>query len=121
MPQPAFEIFEVDAVVAGGQAVRVPPRPDFSFPLAEVAGAITDRTEARLDPLIVRLQRELFVVGAELEDNGIVGRDHGKASRDREHAERDDERREAQIGDQRAIHHTAQERGGDAGQSTHRE
>ena len=29
-------------------------------------GAITDRTEARLDPLIVRLQRELFVVGAEL-------------------------------------------------------
>jgi cob(I)alamin adenosyltransferase len=29
-------------------------------------GAITDRTEAKLDPLIVRLQRELFVVGAEL-------------------------------------------------------
>ena len=29
-------------------------------------GAITDRTEARLDQLIVRLQRELFVVGAEL-------------------------------------------------------
>ena len=29
-------------------------------------GAITDRTEARLDPLILRLQRELFVVGAEL-------------------------------------------------------
>ncbi|HEX5039650.1 MAG TPA: cob(I)yrinic acid a,c-diamide adenosyltransferase [Candidatus Limnocylindria bacterium] len=29
-------------------------------------GATTDRTEARLDVLIVRLQRELFVVGAEL-------------------------------------------------------
>lgn len=29
-------------------------------------GAITDRTEARLDELIIRLQRELFVVGAEL-------------------------------------------------------
>jgi cob(I)alamin adenosyltransferase len=29
-------------------------------------GDITDRTEARLAPLIVRLQRELFVVGAEL-------------------------------------------------------
>nr|MBA2634547.1 cob(I)yrinic acid a,c-diamide adenosyltransferase [Chloroflexota bacterium] len=29
-------------------------------------GAATDRTEARLDVLIVRLQRELFVVGAEL-------------------------------------------------------
>jgi cob(I)alamin adenosyltransferase len=29
-------------------------------------GAVTDRTEARLSDLIVRLQRELFVVGAEL-------------------------------------------------------
>jgi cob(I)alamin adenosyltransferase len=29
-------------------------------------GAATDRTEARLDGLLVRLQRELFVVGAEL-------------------------------------------------------
>ena len=29
-------------------------------------GAATDRTEARLDELILRLQRELFVVGAEL-------------------------------------------------------
>jgi cob(I)alamin adenosyltransferase len=29
-------------------------------------GAITDRTEATLETLIVRLQRELFVVGAEL-------------------------------------------------------
>jgi cob(I)alamin adenosyltransferase len=29
-------------------------------------GAVTDRTEARLSELIVRLQRELFVVGAEL-------------------------------------------------------
>lgn len=29
-------------------------------------GAVTDRTEARLSELVVRLQRELFVVGAEL-------------------------------------------------------
>lgn len=29
-------------------------------------GAVTDRTEARLEELILRLQRELFVVGAEL-------------------------------------------------------
>lgn len=29
-------------------------------------GAVTDRTEARLNELIIRLQRELFVVGAEL-------------------------------------------------------
>jgi histidinol-phosphate aminotransferase len=44
VPQPAFEIFEFDAVVAGGRVVHVPPRPDFSFPLAEVANAITERT-----------------------------------------------------------------------------
>ena len=29
-------------------------------------GNVTDRTEARLDELVLRLQRELFVVGAEL-------------------------------------------------------
>ena len=29
-------------------------------------GAVTDRTEAELAPLVLRLQRELFVVGAEL-------------------------------------------------------
>ena len=44
VPQPAFEIFEFDAVVVGGRAVRVSPRPDFSFPLAEVVSAITERT-----------------------------------------------------------------------------
>ena len=44
VPQPAFEIFEVDAAVAGGRTVRVAPRPDFSFPLAEVLAAVTERT-----------------------------------------------------------------------------
>jgi histidinol-phosphate aminotransferase len=44
VPQPAFEIFEVDSAVAGGRTVRVPPRPDFSFPLAEVLAAVTERT-----------------------------------------------------------------------------
>jgi len=44
VPQPAFEIFEFDTVVAGGRAVRVAPRPDFAFPLAEVIDAITERT-----------------------------------------------------------------------------
>ena len=34
--------------------------------LAGVDRVATDRTEARLDELILRLQRELFVVGAEL-------------------------------------------------------
>jgi histidinol-phosphate aminotransferase len=44
VPQPAFEIFEVDAAVVGGRTVQIPPRPDFSFPLAEVIAAITGRT-----------------------------------------------------------------------------
>jgi cob(I)alamin adenosyltransferase len=34
-------------------------------------GAITDRREARLNDLIIRLQRELFVVGAELSTHRI--------------------------------------------------
>jgi cob(I)alamin adenosyltransferase len=34
-------------------------------------GAITDRTEARLDVLIIRLQRELFVVGAEISTHKV--------------------------------------------------
>ena len=34
-------------------------------------GAITDRREARLEALIIRLQRELFVVGAELSTHRI--------------------------------------------------
>ena len=44
VPEPAFEIFEFDAAVAGGRPVRVAPRPDFSFPLDEVLAAITART-----------------------------------------------------------------------------
>jgi cob(I)alamin adenosyltransferase len=34
-------------------------------------GAVTDRTERRLDDLIVRLQRELFVVGAEISTHAV--------------------------------------------------
>jgi cob(I)alamin adenosyltransferase len=34
-------------------------------------GALTDRTEARLNDLIIRLQRELFVVGAEIATHNI--------------------------------------------------
>jgi histidinol-phosphate aminotransferase len=44
VPQPAFEIFEVDTAVVGGRTVPVLPRPDFSFPLDEVTAAITERT-----------------------------------------------------------------------------
>src|SRR3954451_3592562 len=32
IPEPAFEIFAFDTEVAGGRPVRIPPRPDFSFP-----------------------------------------------------------------------------------------
>lgn len=44
VPEPAFEIFEFDTEVVGGRAVRVAPRPDFSFPLDDVLAAITPRT-----------------------------------------------------------------------------
>jgi histidinol-phosphate aminotransferase len=46
VPQPAFEIFELNASVAGGRPVQVAPRPDFVFALDEVLAALTDRTRA---------------------------------------------------------------------------
>jgi len=44
VPEPAFEIFHVDAEAVGGDFVQVMPTPDFSFPLDEVLAAITPRT-----------------------------------------------------------------------------
>jgi histidinol-phosphate aminotransferase len=44
VPEPAFEIFRFDTAVAGGKLVQVMPRPEFTFPLAEVLAAITPRT-----------------------------------------------------------------------------
>jgi len=44
VPEPAFEIFRFDTAVAGGKLVQVMPRSDFSFPLDEVLGAITQNT-----------------------------------------------------------------------------
>jgi len=44
VPEPAFEIFHVDAEAVGGHFVQVMPTPDFSFPLDEVLAAITPRT-----------------------------------------------------------------------------
>ena len=46
IPEPAFEIFVFDTEVVGGRPVRVAPRPDFTFPLDDVLGAITPRTRA---------------------------------------------------------------------------
>jgi histidinol-phosphate aminotransferase len=46
VPQPAFEIFEFNASVAGGRPVHVMPRPDFAFALEEVLAAITPNTRA---------------------------------------------------------------------------
>ncbi len=46
VPQPAFEIFALNASVAGGRPVEVAPRPDFEFALDEVLGAITPATRA---------------------------------------------------------------------------
>jgi histidinol-phosphate aminotransferase len=44
VPEPAFEIFRVDAEAVGGHFVQVMPKPDFSFPIDEVLAAITPRT-----------------------------------------------------------------------------
>jgi histidinol-phosphate aminotransferase len=44
IPEPAFEIFAFDTEIAGGVPVRVPPAPDFSFPLDRVLAAITPST-----------------------------------------------------------------------------
>ncbi len=44
VPEPAFEIFRVDADSVGAQFVGVAPRPDFSFPLDDVLAAVTPRT-----------------------------------------------------------------------------
>jgi histidinol-phosphate aminotransferase len=44
IPDPAFEIFAIDAEVVGGVPVRVGPNPDFSFPVDRVLGAVTDNT-----------------------------------------------------------------------------
>jgi histidinol-phosphate aminotransferase len=44
IPQPAFEIFALDTEVSGGRVVRVPPRPEFVFPLDDVLAAITPDT-----------------------------------------------------------------------------
>ena len=44
VPEPAFEIFRVDAEVVGGHFVQVMPKPDFTFALDEVLAAITPRT-----------------------------------------------------------------------------
>jgi histidinol-phosphate aminotransferase len=44
VPEPAFEIFRVDAEAVGGHFVQVMPKPDFTFALDEVLAAITPRT-----------------------------------------------------------------------------
>jgi histidinol-phosphate aminotransferase len=44
VPDPAFEIFSLDAEVVGATPVHVAPNPDFSFPLDRVLRAITPHT-----------------------------------------------------------------------------
>ncbi len=44
VPTPAFEMYSVFVKAAGGRVVPVPPKPDFTFPLADICGAINDRT-----------------------------------------------------------------------------
>lgn len=44
VPEPAFEIFAFDTEVVGGSPVRIPPNPDYSFPLDRLLNAVTERT-----------------------------------------------------------------------------
>ncbi|HVC21437.1 MAG TPA: histidinol-phosphate transaminase [Vicinamibacterales bacterium] len=44
IPEPTFEIYNLDTDVAGGRTVTVPPGPDFAFPLDAVLAAITPAT-----------------------------------------------------------------------------
>ena len=44
VPEPAFEIYRINTVVAGGTLVQIAPSPDFTLPLAHVLGAITAAT-----------------------------------------------------------------------------
>jgi histidinol-phosphate aminotransferase len=42
--EPAFDMYAACADAAGGSVVFIPPRDDFSFPLAELLGRVTERT-----------------------------------------------------------------------------
>ena len=44
VPEPAFEIYQIDAEVAGGRFVSVGPGPDFQLPLDDVLAAVTAET-----------------------------------------------------------------------------
>ena len=63
-------------------------------------------------------RQQLIVIGAELENHRVAGRDHRQAAGDRQHAERHHEGRKAEIGDQHAVEGADDQcrgdRGGDA-------
>lgn len=42
--QPAFDMYAISVAACGGQVVRVPPRPDFAFPVEQTIAALTPRT-----------------------------------------------------------------------------
>ncbi|MGE5834060.1 MAG: aminotransferase class I/II-fold pyridoxal phosphate-dependent enzyme [Acidobacteriota bacterium] len=42
--EPAFEMYEPCAEAAGLRVVRIPPQPEFEFPLARLLAAVSDRT-----------------------------------------------------------------------------
>jgi histidinol-phosphate aminotransferase len=42
--EPAFEMYELCAEAAGLRVVRIPPQPEFEFPLAQLLAAVSDRT-----------------------------------------------------------------------------
>jgi histidinol-phosphate aminotransferase len=42
--EPAFEVYEFCAEAVGARVVRIPPEPDFLFPIARIIGAVTPAT-----------------------------------------------------------------------------
>jgi histidinol-phosphate aminotransferase len=78
VPQPAFEIFALNASVAGGRPVFVMPRPDFEFALDEILGAITPKTRAVFltnpnNPTGVSMPMEAIrIVASRMPSAGIV-------------------------------------------------
>ena len=44
IPEPAFEMYDACVYAAGGDAVKVAPRPNFAFPFEEILEQLTERT-----------------------------------------------------------------------------
>jgi histidinol-phosphate aminotransferase len=77
VPQPAFEIFELNASIAGGRPIPVGPRAEFVFALDEVLAAITPRTRVVFltnpnNPTGISMPMEAIKIIAQRVPNGAI-------------------------------------------------